>query len=146
MVEAKKEQEIDTNLYSRQIGTFGLEAMGKLMKLNVLIVGQRGLGVETAKNLILAGPKSVTLYDPTTVTINDLSSNFYLSADDVGKRTRAQATKEQLNELNPYVDVVVAESFTSEDVSKFSLICITENFVGLTELIKINEACRNSNP
>jgi ubiquitin-activating enzyme E1 len=64
MVEPK-EQSIDTNLYSRQIGTFGLEAMGKLMKLNVLIIGQRGLGVETAKNLILAGPKSVTLHDPT---------------------------------------------------------------------------------
>ena len=35
--------------------------MGKLMKLNVLIVGQLGLGVEQANNLILAGPKSVTL-------------------------------------------------------------------------------------
>jgi ubiquitin-activating enzyme E1 len=56
-----------------------MEAMGKLMQLKVLIIGQRGLGVETAKNLILAGPKSVTLHDPTTVAINDLSSNFYLA-------------------------------------------------------------------
>jgi ubiquitin-activating enzyme E1 len=56
-----------------------MEAMGKLMQLKVLIIGQRGLGVETAKNVILAGPKSVTLYDPTTVAINDLSSNFYLA-------------------------------------------------------------------
>ena len=38
--------------------------MGTLMKMNVLIVGCQGLGVETAKNLILAGPKSVTIYDP----------------------------------------------------------------------------------
>jgi ubiquitin-activating enzyme E1 len=50
---------IDTNLYSRQIGTFGLETMGKLIQMNVVIVGMRGLGVEIAKNLILAGPKSV---------------------------------------------------------------------------------------
>jgi len=27
--------------------------------MNVVIVGMRGLGVEIAKNLILAGPKSV---------------------------------------------------------------------------------------
>ena len=56
-----------------------MEAMTKLVKLDVLIVGMRGLGVETAKNLILAGPKSVTLMDPTLVKIEDLSANFYLT-------------------------------------------------------------------
>lgn len=78
MVQATEEVQIDTNLYSRQIGTFGLETMGKLIKMKVLIIGQRGLGVETAKNLILAGPHTVHVYDPTTVTINDLGANFYL--------------------------------------------------------------------
>ena len=38
--------EIDKNLYSRQIGTFGMETMGKLIKLDILIYGLRGLGVE----------------------------------------------------------------------------------------------------
>jgi ubiquitin-activating enzyme E1 len=94
MVEStQEEQKIDTNLYSRMIGTFGTEAIGKLMKLNVLIIGCRGLGVETAKNLTLAGPKSVTLYDPTTVAIGDLSANFYLKQADVGKKSRAEATQ-----------------------------------------------------
>ena len=69
---------IDTDYYSRQIGSLGMEAMEKLINMNVLIVGLRGLGVETAKNLILSGPKSVTLYDPTPVTWGDLSSNFCL--------------------------------------------------------------------
>merc|ERR1712232_1136272 len=115
---------------------------GKLMKLKVLIIGQRGFGVETAKNLILAGPKSVTLYDPTTVAINDLSSNFYLSEADVGKKTRAEGTVTQLKELNPYVDVAVTPTFTEADVSKYSIICVTENFVGLSKLIELNEACR----
>jgi ubiquitin-activating enzyme E1 len=94
MVEStQEEQKIDTNLYSRMIGTFGLETIGKLMKLKVLIIGCRGLGVETAKNLILAGPKSVTLYDPTTVAIGDLSANFFLKQADVGKKSRAEATQ-----------------------------------------------------
>ena len=88
MVESS-EPKIDTNLHSRAIGTMGIETIGKLMKMNVLIIGQRGLGVETAKNLILAGPKSVSIFDNTTVKIGDLSSNFFLSEDDVGKKTRA---------------------------------------------------------
>ena len=44
--------QIDTNLYSRQIGTFGIETMGKLIQLKVLIIGLRGAGIEIAKNVI----------------------------------------------------------------------------------------------
>ena len=66
-----------------------METMGKLIKMHVLIVGVRGLGVETAKNLILAGPASVTLYDPTPVSWGDLSSNFYTKPEHVGKTSRA---------------------------------------------------------
>jgi ubiquitin-activating enzyme E1 len=35
--------ELDLNLYSRQIGTFGVEAMGKLIQLKVLIQGMGGV-------------------------------------------------------------------------------------------------------
>ena len=51
------EEKLDTNLYSRQIGTFGMETMGKLIKMKVLLIGMRELGVETAKNIILAGKR-----------------------------------------------------------------------------------------
>lgn len=40
---------IDTDLYSRQIGTFGFETMGKLIKMKVLICGLNGVGVETGE-------------------------------------------------------------------------------------------------
>ncbi len=91
-MEIENEVQIDTDLYSRQIGTFGMETMGKLIKMKVLIVGMRGLGVETAKNLILAGPAQVDLCDPTIVQWGDLSSNFYCRESDVGKTSRAQAS------------------------------------------------------
>ena len=68
---------IDQDLYSRQIGTFGIETMGKLIKMNVVIIGLRGLGIEVAKNLILAGPKTVKIYDPDITRLRDLGSNFY---------------------------------------------------------------------
>ena len=87
-----EEVKIDTNLYSRQIGTFGLETMGKLVKMKVLIIGMRGLGVEIAKNLILAGPQRVDLYDPTEVAVADRGSNFYITEADVGNTTRAEAS------------------------------------------------------
>lgn len=77
-------ESVDTNLYSRQIGTFGMETMGKLIKMKVLIVGCRGLGVEVAKNLILAGPAQVDVYDPELVQIGDLCSNFYCKEEHVG--------------------------------------------------------------
>jgi len=88
-MEKAEDTKIDTNLYSRQIGTFGLETMGKLIKMHVVIVGMRGLGVETAKNLILAGPKAVSLYDPEITKVNDLGANFYLEEGHVGKVSRA---------------------------------------------------------
>lgn len=101
------DEEIDANLYSRQIGTFGMETMGKLIKMQVVIVGMRGLGVEVAKNLILAGPKAVMLYDPDMTKINDLGANFYLEEKHVGKVSRAEGVSEKLKELNPYVKVTV---------------------------------------
>lgn len=43
----------------------GLPAQQRLASSNVLVVGLGGVGVELAKNVILAGPRSVTVVDPT---------------------------------------------------------------------------------
>jgi hypothetical protein len=44
---------IDHNLYSRQLAVFG-EAMGKLVQLDVLIIGMKGLGVEIGEPFAVA--------------------------------------------------------------------------------------------
>jgi ubiquitin-activating enzyme E1 len=98
------------NLYSRQIGTFGMETMSKLIQMKVAIVGLRGLGVEVAKNLILAGPKSVELYDPEITKISDLGANFYCEEKHVGKVSRAEACLKKLQELNTNVKVSILAS------------------------------------
>ena len=134
---------VDTNLYSRQIGTFGMETMGKLIKMKILIVGLRGLGVETAKNTILAGPNEVQLYDPELVTINDLGGNFYLSEADVGKKRRDETCVSQLAELNPYVHVSVMKGTILENITKFNVIVITE-VMQKEKLIEIDEICRKN--
>ena len=119
--------------------------MGKLVKMNVLIIGMRGLGVEVAKNLCLAGPKSVTLYDPNVVSIADRGSNFYLKEEHVGTTTRADASVTQLRELNPYVVTQVISEFNNEMIGNFNVIVITENFMGISALNVINNLCRAAN-
>ncbi len=112
---------IDTDLYSRQIFCLGLETLTALSKLNVLLVGLSGLGVEVAKNLILAGPRSVTVCDDTPCAWSDLSAQFYISEADVRNGvSRAAASVGKLKELNPYVQVahhigsVTEEAFLSQ--------------------------------
>lgn len=101
--------EIDESLYSRQLYVLGHEAMKRMGASNILIVGQKGLGVEIAKNIALAGVKSLTLYDPAPVAIADLSSNFFLRLEDVGK-PRAEVTAPRVAELNAYTPVHIHNS------------------------------------
>jgi ubiquitin-activating enzyme E1 len=60
-----------------------MKAMNKLVKLRVLLVGLGGLGLETAKNLILSGPKAVTIFDSRATTTSDLEYNYYLNNSDI---------------------------------------------------------------
>lgn len=101
--------EIDESLYSRQLYVLGHEAMKRMGASNVLIVGLKGLGVEIAKNIALAGVKSLTVYDPAPAAIADLSSQFFLHPEDVGK-PRAAVTAPRIAELNAYTPVTVHES------------------------------------
>jgi ubiquitin-activating enzyme E1 len=101
--------DIDESLYSRQLYVLGHEAMKRMGASNVLIVGMKGLGVEIAKNIALAGVKSLTLYDPAPAQISDLSSQFFLHPEDVGK-PRASVTAPRVAELNAYTPVSVHQS------------------------------------
>lgn len=149
-MEPTQEVQIDTNLYSRQIGTFGLETMGKLVKMNVVIVGCRGLGVEIAKNLILAGPASVQICDPDLTRIEDLGANFYLEEKHVGKVSRAEASVEKLAQLNPYVKVTVLPYDQLEAVAAATethVVCQTEFLLNgkFCDPAKLNALCRQHN-
>ncbi|KAH9482413.1 Ubiquitin-activating enzyme E1 1 [Psilocybe cubensis] len=135
------EAAIDEGLYSRQLYVLGHEAMKKMAASNVLIVGMRGLGVEIAKNIALAGVKSVTIYDPEPVTVQDLSSQFFLRAEDVGK-SRAAATLPRLAELNTYVPVRdlggnPGEEITVDLVKGFHVVVLCE--VSYQKQLEIND-------
>ena len=82
----------------------------QLIKLRVLIVTVKGLGVETAKNLVLAGPAVVTVHDEGLVELKDLGANFFLRDSDVGRR-RGDAVVAMLRQLNEDVDIKTTRAF-----------------------------------
>jgi len=122
--------------------------MGKLIKMDVIIVGMRGLGVEIAKNLALAGPKSVSIYDPEIVKINDLGANFYCEQSHVGKKTRAEASITELQKLNPYVKVEIIKSQAELDEmitsGRAHVVCQTEMLLNgeVIDQQALNDKCR----
>ena len=147
----------------------GHEAQKKMMVSDVLVVGLSGLGVEVAKNIILAGVKSVTLYDPAPVSYNDLGGNFYFQEADVGKPRAATCaskvgceqrggalsslllpttltctrthTHTQLAELNQYVPVKVVDTLSPTGMS---CCCVTMPMPS-ADAAKLNDSCRTAN-
>ena len=82
-----------------------------------------------AKNVILAGVKSVTLYDPTPTKIQDLSSHFFLTLEDVGK-PRAEISRPRLAELNTYVPTSVLDGpLNEEKIKKYQVRCVLRGHV-----------------
>ncbi|KAG0490532.1 hypothetical protein HPP92_007395 [Vanilla planifolia] len=140
----KKPMEIDEDLHSRQLAVYGRETMRRLFASNVLVSGLQGLGVEIAKNLVLAGVKSITLHDEGSVELWDLSSNFYFSEDDVGKN-RASACVQKLQELNSAVIIsTITTALSKEQLSNFQAVVFTD--IGLETALEFDDYCRDHEP
>ena len=138
-----EKEEVDEGLYSRQLYVMGHAAQRRMASSNVLIVGMKGLGAEIAKNIILAGVKSVTLYDPRPAAVADMSSHFYLGKEDIGK-PRAESCVAQLAELNNYVNVSVHSGEIGDDfLSGFKCVVMTD--AALDERLRINDFCHRNN-
>ncbi|KAG2332948.1 hypothetical protein Bca52824_004128 [Brassica carinata] len=136
--------EIDEDLHSRQLAVYGRETMRRLFASDVLVSGMHGLGAEIAKNLILAGVKSVTLHDESVVELWDLSSNFVFSEDDVGKN-RADASVHKLQDLNNAVVVSsLTTSLTKEQLSGFQVVVFSD--ISLEKAIEFNDYCHSRQP
>ncbi|KAF9365135.1 SPS-sensor component ptr3 [Mortierella sp. NVP85] len=136
-MDVEKESVIDEGLYSRQLYVLGHEAMKKMGTSNILIIGLKGLGIEIAKNVVLAGVKSVTLYDPAPVQRSDLSTQFFLTEADIGQ-PRDVVSRPRLAELNSYVPIHVLQGeLTTDKLSQFKVIVATET--SLEKQLEINK-------
>eukprot|EP00163_Fabomonas_tropica_P025710 TRINITY_DN4500_c0_g1_i3.p1 TRINITY_DN4500_c0_g1~~TRINITY_DN4500_c0_g1_i3.p1 ORF type:complete len:1158 (-),score=246.08 TRINITY_DN4500_c0_g1_i3:101-3457(-) len=106
MTELDSNADIDDALYSRQRYVLGDKAMNRMKDSNVAIFSMKSLGVEIAKNVVLAGIKTLTIHDHGEVEAQDLSGQFFVKDKDIGSN-RATVTAASLQELNPYVRVSV---------------------------------------
>ena len=98
-----------------------------------------------AKNIALAGVKSLALFDPEPAVISDLSSQFFLHPDDVGK-PRAAVTVPRVAELNAYTPVSEhAGKNLTEDLSqlrRYQVVVLTG--ISLKDQLTISEYCHQN--
>ena len=135
--------EINSDLYSRQISIYGIENMEKIGQLKAFIFGLKGIGIEIAKNLLLSGVKYIEIFDDNKCDLRDMGSNFYISNDDINKR-RDEACISKLKQLNNYANLLIYNGNNiANDVKNFNLIIITE-IMDLDTLFEINKNCRKN--
>lgn len=131
--------DIDEGLYSRQLYVIGHDAMRRMGQSDVLIAGMRGLGIEIAKNVILAGVRSVTIQDEGVVEWRDLSSQFYLKETDLGQN-RATCSEKQLSSLNVYVRVsAYTDRLTEDFLKQFQVVVLTNS--PMDEQLRLGKFC-----
>uniref|UniRef100_A0A8C5TYY6 E1 ubiquitin-activating enzyme n=1 Tax=Malurus cyaneus samueli TaxID=2593467 RepID=A0A8C5TYY6_9PASS len=124
--------------------------MQKMAQSHVFLSGIGGLGVEIAKNIILAGVKALTVHDTKHCTKWDLGINFFIHEDDVtSQRNRAEATLHRIAELNPYVHVA-ASTVPLDETTDLSFLkhyqCVILTEVSLLLQKKINDFCHAQQP
>ncbi|XP_030632381.1 ubiquitin-like modifier-activating enzyme 1 [Chanos chanos] len=135
--------DIDEGLYSRQLYVLGHDAMRRMGQADVLIAGARGLGVEIAKNVILAGVRSVTVQDTGVTEWKDLSSQFYLRESHIGQN-RALSSLKQLSCLNGHVQVHThTEPLDKNFLSQFQVVVLTNS--SLEEQLWVGSFCHSNN-
>ena len=131
--------QIDIELYDRQIRTYGFEATSKIIKSSILIIGlDKGLGTEIGKNLSLCGIKHLFLLDENKINNNDLETGYYYSRNDINNN-RASVLLNKLKELNPYVSIIKADSYKN---NQNITIMINQN---INYVLEVSNYCRQNN-
>uniref|UniRef100_A0A673C4Y4 E1 ubiquitin-activating enzyme n=1 Tax=Sphaeramia orbicularis TaxID=375764 RepID=A0A673C4Y4_9TELE len=135
---------------SRGRYVLGDSAMHQMAQSSVFLSGMGGLGVEIAKNIVLAGVKAVTLHDTKQCETWDLGSNFFIRKDDVSHhRTRVEAVCPRVAELNPYVHVDMLSSALDDNtdlsfLKKYQCVILTEARLSLQR--RVNDFCHMQRP
>ena len=71
--------------YDRQLRLWGANGQKCLMNSHILLIHANGVGSETLKNLVLPGIGNFTILDDYIVSHHDLSCNFFVTEEGLGK-------------------------------------------------------------
>lgn len=128
---------------SRQMYALGKETQQRISRARVLLVGLGGLGVETAKNLVLMGVHELGISDRTPLRLEDCATNFAVHESDVGRR-RDEAARGYLAGLSISTDVhVVDDAWDAAVVARYSVVVLTD-CVSEAAAVRMDELCRGA--
>ncbi|MES1215825.1 MAG: molybdopterin-synthase adenylyltransferase MoeB [Bacteroidota bacterium] len=125
------------------IPEFGFESQKKLKAAKVLVIGSGGLGSPVLLYLAAAGVGTIGIVDFDVVDDSNLQRQVLFGVDEVG-RLKAEAARDRLEALNPYIDIVVHNvKLTSENalsiIRNYDIVADgTDNFP--TRYL-VNDAC-----
>ena len=111
---------------------------------NILVVGAGGIGCEIVKALILAGFRKVTVIDFDTVSLSNLSRQFFYSDNDIGAE-KAAALANNAKRLCPDLDItgffmdVLSDDFDFQFVMRFDFVFSAVDNVNARA--KVNKIC-----
>ncbi|CAF3401886.1 unnamed protein product [Rotaria socialis] len=137
----------EATLYDRQIRLWGADAQLKLRQTHLLLINVNSLSIEVCKNLCLAGVASITIFDNTRVTSNDVEENLTLtmSSTEVDE-FKSVCTCRALQMLNPRVHLVAESTMTIDQIDEkyieqFDYVCLF-NYYNFKTIAKLNNLCR----
>ncbi|CAF0903760.1 unnamed protein product [Rotaria sordida] len=137
----------EATLYDRQIRLWGADAQLKLRQTRLLLINVNSLSIEVCKNLCLAGVASITVFDNTRVTLDDIKENLTLtmSSTDINE-FKSVCTCRTLQQLNPRVQLIAESNMTIDQIDEkyieqFDYVCLF-NYYDFSVISHINKLCR----
>lgn len=96
--------------FSRAARIFGADGMERLHMAHVAVFGVGGVGSYIAEGLARSGVGHISLIDSDVVDITNLNRQLEALSDTVGK-SKAQAMRERILQINPECEVIVHDCF-----------------------------------
>ncbi|OHS96105.1 hypothetical protein TRFO_37745 [Tritrichomonas foetus] len=111
---------------------------------NILVVGAGGIGCEIVKSLAIAGYTNMTVIDFDTVSLSNLSRQFFYSEKDIGVE-KSKALAANASRLYPNLNItglymnVMTHDFSMSFVNQFDFVfCAVDNMAARK---KVNQLC-----
>jgi len=135
------------DLTLRNIGYIPPETQDRIRNTRVLIAGC-GIGSNFAETVVRLGYEKLILIDHDTIAPHNLNRQNF-TADDIGSH-KVEALAKRLRAINPNVQVeVICDKVTTENaldvVAKADLVFDTIDFLSLSGLVALHDACHTLN-
>lgn len=91
-------------MFERTIALIGKEALDKIKKKNILVIGAGGVGGYAIEALIRSGIEKITIVDYDTVDITNINRQIIAQESNIGV-LKTEAWQKRINDINSRVEV-----------------------------------------